>query len=126
MRLRARTVAVTSAVAVGSLGLVGAVAPGAAYAARGGHLRHVARVLFLAGAIWGPQWRPIVEPIAGADSGRPADEIALRGSRDRRRMLWVTERIDGLAPGMHTAITSDLAELHTALDAITHQHGSLR
>jgi len=42
MRLRARTVAVTSAVAVGSLGLVGAVAPGAAYAARGGHLRAAA------------------------------------------------------------------------------------
>jgi len=36
-RLRARSIAVASAVAVGSLAIAGAVAPGAAYAARGGH-----------------------------------------------------------------------------------------
>ncbi|HUJ07318.1 MAG TPA: hypothetical protein VLX31_14510 [Streptosporangiaceae bacterium] len=50
----------------------------------------------------------------------PAFRFRTQASRDRRRMLWVAERINGLTPGLHTAITSDLAELQTALDAITH------
>jgi len=36
---------------------------------------------------------------------------------DRKTLRWVPERIDGLAPGLHTAITTDLDELRAALDA---------
>lgn len=70
---------------------------------------HVARVLFLAEAIWGPEYRSVAEPIAGKDNGRPADEIALREAG----LLAVSRRwFTGVQPGDDVAIAAVLATEH--------------
>ena len=47
----------------------------------------------------------------------PAFRFRIQGGWDRRRMRWVAERVRGLDAGLHTVITTDLAELRAALDA---------
>lgn len=70
---------------------------------------HVARVLFLAGTIWGPQYRSIAEPVAGEDDGRPADEIALWEAG----LLAVSRRwFTNVQPGDDVAIAAVLTTEH--------------
>lgn len=70
---------------------------------------HVARVLFLAETIWGPAYRPIVEPITGAGDSRPAEEIAMWEAG----LLAVARRwFAGVQPGDDVAIAAVLATEH--------------
>jgi hypothetical protein len=54
------------------------------------------------------------DPLANLSSSYPAfwftQEII-----GRHGDCWVARRKDGLSPGLHTVITSDLAELHAVL-----------
>lgn len=45
----------------------------------------------------------------------PAFRFRTQHGWDRSRLRWVAERIRGLDEGLHTAITTDLAELRAAL-----------
>jgi hypothetical protein len=45
----------------------------------------------------------------------PAFRFRIQQGWDRTRLRWVAERIRGLDEGLHTAITTDLAELRAAL-----------
>ncbi len=70
---------------------------------------HVARVQFLSATIWGPAYRPVVEPLPGADDGRPADEIALWEAG----LLAVSRQwFADVQPGDDVAIAAVLATEH--------------
>ena len=45
----------------------------------------------------------------------PAFRFRTQGGWDHRQVRWVAERIRGIDPGLHTVITTDLAELRAAL-----------
>ena len=46
----------------------------------------------------------------------PAFRFRTQGGWDHRKVRWVAERIRGTDEGLHTVITTDLCELHSALD----------
>ena len=49
-------------------------------------------------------------------AGYPAFRFRTQQGWDRGRLRWVAERIQGTDAGLHTVITTDLAELHAALE----------
>ncbi len=54
------------------------------------------------------------DSLASLSSSYPAFWFS-RETVGRHGVRWVARRKDGLSPGLHTVITADLSELHTAL-----------
>ena len=52
----------------------------------------------------------------------PAFRFRTQTGYDRKRMRWVAERVQGLDAGLHTVITTDLAELRAVLGRRASRH----